>query len=435
MKLANALKIVLPSGTKLFRWAAYSLLLGAMSLSAAEPFTAPLSIFRFTRQAVLPPEAVSQAAKTGCAIELDELFFGNIGDPANDLRIVSDQGEEIPFVLKKVLRPAVALRDVQLSGKIIRNQQLPDQRNVVDFELEAAPATVSAVELVGKGLPPGALLTIAVGSGSNFVTAVDKFVLSDTTLLPEVVNRRFPLPRKLTGKLVRLTLEKGLFTNLEAVRVYTQTGELQPNAVASKKFDIQEIDRKQSVEAVKIVYNANFMPLTQLVINSSNRRYLRKVTLYSSSDRRKWEPVTSGTIRKFDLDTADTLDFPENKSKYLLLQIENVNGVELKDLQVNAAGTVYQWWLPAGKLTERVTVYYGTETAVPASNYHPEEVPPPEVTLHLAAPQPNKLHKTGVRDRGSWQHLAGAVIVILTFFAVVGALINNKRSNDLLPAD
>ncbi|MBR2356635.1 MAG: hypothetical protein IKA65_01235 [Lentisphaeria bacterium] len=433
--MTNALKIMLANGAKLFRWAVYPLLLGAMSLTAAEAFTAPLSIFHFTRQAFLPPEAVAQAASSGCAIELDELFFGNISDPANDLRIVSDRGKEIPFVLKKVLRPALVLRDVQLNGKIIRNQQLPDQRNVVDFELEADSAAVSAVELVGKGLPAGSLLTIAVGSGSNFVTAVDKFVLSDTTLLPEVVNRRFPLPRKLTGKIVRLTLEKGQFTNLEAVRVYTQTGELHPNTAASKKFNIQEIDRKVSAEAVKIVYNVKFMPLTQLVINSSNQRYLRKVTLYSSSDRRKWEPVTSGTIRKFDLDTANTLDFPENKSKYLLLQIENVNGAELKDLQISAVGTVYQWWLPAGKISDSLTIYYGAESAVPANTYQPEELPQPEITLHLAAPRPNKLHKTGVRDRGSWQHLAGAVIVILAFFAVVGALINNKRSNKILPAD
>ncbi len=391
--------------------------------------------FHFIRQAQLPPGESPLTSQARCAVEVDEIFFKNINDLSKDLRIVSGGGKELPFVLKKLTQSATMRREVQLSGKLIRNQQLPDKRNVVDFELAADSAMVSAVELIGKELPAGALLTISVGSGSNFTVAVDKFELSDNTLLPEVVNRRFPLPRMLHGKIVRLTLEKGEFTNLEAVRVYTQTEDLQVNSAASRSFDLHEIERKVSDRDIRILFSAGNLPLTQLKINSSNARYLRKVNLLSSNDRRKWEPVTSGTIRKFDLDVVNTLDFPEIRCKYLLLQIENANGKMLENLQISAAGSIYQWWVNADEELRKITIYYGAESAVAPVNYQLEEHPQPTTVFVLQPSQPNPVRKTGVRDRGSWQHLAGALIVAMAFLAVAAALINTEKSTGILPED
>ena len=391
-----------------------------------------LSNFRLVRNAVLPENAYNLPNKT-YAIGLDESFFQITDNPANDLCILDSAGDIVPFVLKKIPAVIETPRENQLAGKIVSSQQLPDGRNALDVELAENGKFISQVELVGGKFAPGTLLTIAVGDGRSWQIAIDKLKLSDISKLGEL-NRRFSLPVKLTGKIVRLIVEKGKFPPLEAVRLFEQ--QLEPvQGTQYRDYAVTVIGSKSDDNMLKIVCNTHNAPLTRIKLKLADQLYLNKVTILGSSDRRKWQPIGSGSIRKIDLDCIDTLDFPESRYRFIMLNIEQQPEKPVKVQEIQAGGPAYNWLVNGGKNREKLTLYCQPATVQANANHQLIADSKPHASYILSAPQANKLHKTGVHDRSSWTHLAGALIVIITFIATAVLTAQVKRSNKILPED
>lgn len=430
----NTVKYILKGGTVGFRLGMFLLFIAGSNLIAGSKPLAELSAFRFVRSAVLP-ENTECSEENLYAINLDESFFQSTENPANDLRILNSAGNTVPFVLKRVSTETVPVRDNQLSGKIVRNQQLPDGRNAVDFELDENNKSISLVELVGDKIPAGIQLTIAVGDGRSWQIAVDKLQLTNISKLPEPVNRRFPLPRKFGGKIIRLIVEKGSFPALEAVRVYEQQ-QLEPvQGALVRQYAISAIGSKSEKNSLKISYNTNYVPLTRIKLQLKNPLYLNKVTLSGSNDRRKWQQITSGSIRRIDLDKMDYLDFPESRYKFIMLNIEYPQENPVQSVNIQAYGPAYHWLINGSSDSRKLSVYYNPSAPLPALSTHPAINSEPASTYTLSPQQPNKLRKTGVRDRNSWIHLAGALIVMLAMVATLVITSSVKHSGKLLPED
>ena len=233
----------------------------------------------------------------------------------------------------------------------------------------------------------------------------------------------------------RVILEKGSFPALEAVRVF----ELQRlEQVAGDKvcqYNISAMGSRSEKGRFTIVYNTNYTPLTSLKIELSNSLYFNKVTLSGSNDRRKWNEISSGSIRRIDLDKSDTLNFPESRYRFIMLQIEHNVDTSLEIRNITAYGPAYCWLLNGGAGREHLTIYCNPLEGQPSANHQLVNETAAADFYITAPPQPNKLHKTGVHDRSSWNHLAGALIVILAMAAVFAVTSAVKRSEKLLPED
>ena len=403
-----------------------------LSVNAGEQLE--LSKFRTIRHAELP-RATAPLPEQTYAVNLDEFFFQTTENPVNDICITDSSGKRVPFVLKKVSVLQKTTRENQLTGKIVRNQQLPDGRNAVDFELNESSKSISSVELVGDRLPAGAVLSLAIGDGKNWQFAVNKLVLSDINKLAERVNRRFPLPKPFSGKIVRVILEKGSFPALEAVRVFEQ--QILEPAPGNKisQYNLAAIGSKSEKERSTIVYSTNYTPLTSLKLEVENKLYLNKVTILGSNDRRKWNEISSSSIRCIDLDKSNVLNFPESRYRFIMLRIEHVAAAPVIIRDIKAYGPAYHWLINGGKECKVLTIYCNPSEPIPPGNHQTASETEPEATYILSAPQSNKLHKTGVHDRSSWNHLAGALLVIFAFAAVIAITGAVKRSEKLLPED
>lgn len=427
--MINKVKSMLKGGAFLLRPGIFLLFSAALPLFADNGKVCDLSTFSHVRSAILPDMEKCLPEDT-FSIVLDETFFSTPENPANGICIIDKAGKTVPFELKKIPETLETIRENQLTGRIVRNQQLPDGRNAIDFEIDENNKTVSLIELVGDKLPAGSQLTIAAGDGKNWQIAVDKLKLSDITQLADPVNRRFPLPVPLQGKIVRLILEKGRFPALEAVRVFEHQRE-PAQGTFTRSYNITHLGSRNGKTVLKTIYNANYIPLTRLKLQLDKELYLNKVTVLGSNDRRKWQEISSGSIRKVDLDEVDSLDFPECRYKYIMLCIEHMANAPVKVRNIRAYGSAYHYIINGGKDRKELTLYYNPATAV----YSEEINIPVKAGYGISHPQPNKLHKTGVRDRASWNHLAGVLIVLLAFISAMVLTARVKRSDKLLPED
>jgi len=254
---------------------------GGTGLASGADNTAPelLSTFRFMRSIIPPPENGRIIPdKSGClAIRLDEEFYSQINDLSSDLRIVNAQSRHLPFALRQLTQEGNISREEQLPGRIVREQQLPDGRSAVDFELENPALPVSAIEISGRQLTGGMTLSIAVGDGSSWQTAVDQLKLTDLTSYPEITVRRFALPRKFFGKTIRLILNNSsTFPKLEAVRIYTCSEINQPNSAVTTQYPLLPPTAKQTPEMLLVTLNSNNLTLTQLKLRSNQPHYYHR---------------------------------------------------------------------------------------------------------------------------------------------------------------
>ena len=380
-------------------------------------------------------EPAAERQKKIFSIAVDEEFFREITDLKSQVRFITAGGTSLPFALIRAAAPATVSNELQLPGKIIRSQKLSDGRNAVDFELESDNRKVSVIELIGGKFQPEAHLSIAVGDGRNWQTALENIILPDISTLPESVNRRFPLPQPLRGKFVRLILDKGDFQSLEALRIYESIPRIQPDIPQQKEYQLQEISQKHTGSTLTLLYHADSVPLVQLKITFSGKLYLYKVMLLGSNDRREWFHITAGTLRKIHQDQADTLEFPEIRCKYLLLKIELPPETAPGTPAITAMGSVYFWQIPASDGNDKLNIYYGTTNILPEKSFPAASAAAAAPDYRLLPAQNNILHKTGVSDRSSWRHLIGALFVLLALLILLAVFGELKRSGKYLPMD
>lgn len=406
-------------------------------IAEAESLPPELPLFRYVRVAELPENTLRSGHDTA-AVTLDSFFYSQLDDLANSVRIVDRSGRLVPFVLQKASNGGAIHSQQQLSGKIVRSQQLPDGSNAIEFELADGAALISCVELVGGNISPGAKLSMAVGSVQNLQVVLDKLPLADITKLPGNINRRFPLTVPAKGRMLRLTLSGGSFEGLEALRVYTSKVQQQSESAITLKYDLPEVSRKVYADRTEIIFNANHVPLTRLQIESAARLYLRQVIVQSSNDRRKWQLTAHGSIRKIDLDIADSVDFAEVRCKYLQITIPHRDAEHaLNDVKVTAYGNVYQWLVKlhdSGRM-DKLFIYYGAVSPLPQMSFQLSGSDGTPAEYIMSAPGVNPLRKAGVRDLRTWQHLSGAVVVLLGGLVIIYVFIALGRSKQVLPED
>jgi hypothetical protein len=410
--------------------------IGCTALHASDEQTRLLRKFRNTRPAS-PPLLEHQTDLPNLSIRIDEVFYPLIKDLANDLRIINTARKNIPFVLNRVTGTTTVVHAQQLSGKIIRRQPLPDGRTVIDFELDSPHRSITALELVGSKFSPGAQLTIAIGEGTKLQTAVDKLPISDTSHLPMITNRRYQLPQAFAGKLIRLTVSNGKINEFDAVRVYTSIARRQPETALTSEYRVMELERKSSDSVTEILLQSNYLPLTQLKLNTTSNFYFCKITVAASDDRQNWSTNASGTVHRVDLDTQQTVDFQEIRSKYMLIKIEHTHGKALENLHLQVYGNTYEWLLQATAETlQNLTIYYNAAERIPRQQQNPDITSRQAVKFYqLGTPSNNPLYQAGVNDSRSWRYLVGSLVITFCGISAAVLLIRLPKQKKVLPED
>ena len=407
------------------------LLWGAL-LHGAE-LSGQLSLYRFTRNV-----KVEKISADGIyALAVDKPFYSTVNDLSRDICLVDENNQPLPFALRKLTVPAKNFPEQQIPSRILREQQLPDGRNALDIELANENSQLSSLEMEGGYFPDGARLTIAVGDGRNWQTALEKYPLTGTSRLPESLKRRFPLTRPLKGKFIRLILEKERFTALEAVRVYIRNPQTLPDVPLSRAGEFTEFERRQDKDGVTIIAAGGNLPLIRLKITAPQPFYFCQVNISGSNDRRHWQQIAAGNVRKVDLDLNDTIDFPESRFRFIRIRISSVRGDNTDNWQITPFISCAQWVFYAPGQNGKFTVYYApvVPTAVNAAQLPAGFDLKSAVLCTASQPTPNQLRGISVRNRDSLNSLIGAVLTALAGLTILLTFARLKRAQNILPAD
>ena len=392
-----------------------------------------LSLYRFTRN--IKAEKVSTDGVYALAV--DQPFYGTVNDLSRDICLVDEDNQVLPFALQKLTVPAQNFPEQQIPSRILREQQLPDGRNALDIELANENSQPSMLEMEGGYFPDGARLTIAVGDGRNWQTALEKYPLTGTARLPESLKRRFPLTRPLKSKFIRLILEKERFNALEAVRVYARNPQSLPDVPLSRAGNLTELERRQDKDGVTVIAAGGHLPLIRLQITAPQPFYFCQVNIYGSNDRRYWQQIAAGNVRKVDLDLNDTIDFPESRFRFIRIRIIPLRGNKNINWQITPFVSCDQWVFYAPGKSGKFTVYYSpvVPTAVNTALL-PVGIDLKSAVLCTASqPTPNQLRGISVRNWDSLNALIGANLTALAGVVILLIFARLKRSQNILPAD
>ena len=154
-------------------------------------------------------------------------------------------------------------------------------------------------------------------------------------------------------------------------------------------------------------------------------------------DRRHWQQIAAGNVRKVDLDLNDTIDFPESRFRFIRIRISSVRGDNTDNWQITPFISCAQWVFYAPGQTGKFTVYYApvVPTAVNAAQLPAGFDLKSAVLCTASQPTPNQLRGISVRNRDSLNSLIGAVLTALAGLTILLTFARLKRAQNILPAD
>ena len=341
--------------------------LAALPLAAAPQESDTLRHFRYVRPAVRHDTA---GETSWYVIPFDSILYEAVDDFSTDLRLTREKGKEIPFLVEPHTEPATGYREDVLPGRFTATQTLPDGRKALEFELEEQ-ALVAALEITPPEGEFQTVLSVAVGDGGNWETALPEFLFRAAPDRNQRV-RRFQFPAPVTGRLVRLIFGAAQAPRIaapvavEGLKVIRKTPYEIPDSPVLKPAFLTEISRTETPDHTILILRSDRAPLRRFLFSAANDFFQRRVTVAGSDNRKTWLPITGGTIQKIDSDTALSLDIPESRFSFYRLVIRNEhNAAPLSGLRVSAMRSEMRIVFTAGHGSETLLLYYGGKAPEP----------------------------------------------------------------------
>ena len=340
-------------------------LAAGLSLAAAEQDV--LHHFRYVRPAVRQGSAGDAA---WYVIPFDSVLYEAVDDLSADLRLAREDRRLIPFQVEAHTERATGYREDVLPGRFTATQTLPDGRKALEFELEDQ-ALVSALEITPPEGEFQTVLSAAVGDGTTWETALPEMLFRSAPDRNQRV-RRFQFPTPVTGRLVRLIFGTAQAERpappllIEGLKVIRKTPYEIPDSPVLKPANLTEISRTETPDHTMLILRSDRAPLRRFSFLADSDFFQRRVTVAGSDNRKTWQPITGGTIRKLDSDAGLTLDIPESRFSYYRLVIRrDRDATPLPNLRVSAMRSEMRIIFTAGQGAETLFLYYGGKAPEP----------------------------------------------------------------------
>ena len=331
--------------------------------------------FRFSRAIEIPPQAEEELVQ----VPLDGDVYEHLQDRFADLRVVDDEGAQIPFLIRKLM--TTESRETRKTWRAQRVELTPDQERLeIRFQLDPEDPIpdglriltplrnfeqrvhVSAVAETGEESP--LVEDALIFDYSRYMdvqrtsiplpkTTAREFRLVIDALTTEQESQLLDLTRQLQGgeetnRQERLQIDRRPFRidrielNATAIQVDAPVLAMQEYDVVT--FDIRE-DEDQQLTIVDIQTRKE--PLTSFTLttpdrNFSRRARLQKLTRVGDDDHP--DDVATATLMRFDfrdLQEEDlTVTFPEQRLARYRLVIANQDSAPLTIESIAASGHV-----------------------------------------------------------------------------------------------
>lgn len=412
-------------GIKLFL--IVSMLLWLVSSSAVADFSQ--RNWRYVKDIVLPsgiqPETLVELAP-------DTEVFASAADGLVDLRIISDENEEIPYKLEisqaehERTSFSVSLRD---KGYVPGNYDIftadLGQGGILHNEIEfRTPANeFRRTATVETSNDEATWMKVAEQTVYAFTVRERGFTTRDTSI-------RYP---ESTARYLRVKIAAGGEGSLEitgATVFYVKETPAREISWPSSILDISR-DAGQRTTNVEVDLGTPGLPSHRLAISVPDVNFYRELTLQSSPDRENWTTLIRGAeIYAFDtpkfVGESLAVDYPEATSRYLRLVIHDEDSPPL-DVKAVSVWGLWRRLVFSADPQPSYKLYYGN-AQVRRPSYDIERVFPylateklPEAKLGPQTANPHFVEeKPPVSERSPWLFptvvaVAAIVVAILLF--------------------
>lgn len=419
-------------------------LTAAGSLGAAN-----LNIFPFYKDAV----AGGNTSRALGSIILDSEIYQRTNVLSSDLRLESEDGKQIPFVLRAVYRHGTHQRHESYRS-IIENLKKDGNTLVLIVRSPEGAKKVDAVSINSPSKDFEKQLSV---EGSNdkksWVSLAAKQLIFDCSSIIALKNLTVKIPSS-QYRYWRISIDN--FTEEQNSPVSMLITEKQPGSAG--KETIARLRRKEALQIDSVVLEntsqllvnselekqsyaikvksiaadgkktvlsleSHREPLTEFRIFSSSENFSRNIMLYSSNDAKSWARLAETDWSRSSVLNKSSdhgkITFAESRKRFYRIIINNGDNDKLKDLEIKARGNIYEL-LMLGNLPQKLKVFYGA--AAPRPDYELARLLPDVVTLvrqqyRLSGELPNEnFVKAPAKINYRW--LFSAVILIMAALLV-----------------
>jgi len=365
-----------------------------LACAAAETTT---SISSFPWMKSVLPTRNSPAATNGIsAITIDSDVYAATPSLFADLRLISPQKTEIPFMLERLTAVTLTHNRTTVNAKV-KTLAKADNRLILELELpDGVSSPISGLQFDTPLRNFEKNVSLEARHGADWETIVNNAVICDYhDFFPYRIDRLFFPPT--SARLLRLTISN--LTEDRASPFYTlieKRGGANASETTVKSFR-NRIDFKltglsffaqqnqtepvttaypvtlkttaQRDTITEIILQSRCEPLSELTISTTSENYVRRVTIQiPASQPDQWQNISSGIISSCSLPNVrricQKLALPETRSAQYRIRIENDSNPPLENIRVSAVGPVWQL-ITVGQLPADSRLYYGGSHASP----------------------------------------------------------------------
>lgn len=343
------------------------------------------------------------------AVTLDRPIFEHV-DNFSDIRIFGMGNNEIPFRIRKQYARKKETSRIVCSSKVISLKKLDDNRIEIIIQNRDEKHTPSFLTIRTPNRNYDKKVTVANGaSPDKWGQDNEDQAIFDYSAIIDLANNTVTLPQKVKGKFYKIVIanfselkqskrmeiieerrggkdfseikkKMQLNDDFKIDRIILEAEEtvFQDKAPVTKKVETEMVSTKDLEKEKKtiIVLDVFRQPVVVLELESTSTNFFRNISIYGSKDKDKWSSLANGRISRIDIGNYQKselkIEIPENRSRYLKIEIENGDAPPIQVTEVNCSGAVYlaEFLLPES--SEGIKFYYGGK--LPEPQYDIEEV-------------------------------------------------------------
>lgn len=275
-------------------------------------------------------------------LHLEPRQIGDVGAgiPFADLRVVTDQKEEVPF---QIVSQRPERREEELAHRLQNLSRTGNGETWLELVLDGRAAAASAVEVMTPDTDFSRQVQV-LGSpdGKNWNTLRKDGVIFDVSRTEKLRHTRISFPQTGFRYLALKIADNGAQPlAISDVRVLQEGQSSGQTYTISAMIDQPEINASRQESSIVIRMKRVF-PLDRLKLATAERNFQRRVEVQIKGRTGEWERWTTGTIFSIDSPTMHesqlVIDMPEVAAREFRLQFRNLDSPPLPVSTVNGEG-------------------------------------------------------------------------------------------------
>ena len=300
--------------------------------------------------------------------ELDREIFAHSQPDRDDLRVVDQNGEEVPY--KLISGPVKEIKADSYSPQLLNNNFVSGEQSSVVLDMGGDGKIVDRIRILTDSENFQRNVKI-LGSDdrTDWKTLKDDAYIYDYTDerggvrsrdtevdIPESVYRYFK---------VEIDDPAGEPVKIQDVRTFNIPEIREKTSTLDPDFQVKENPKEKTSEVI-VDMGVSGIPVKKISLQSPDKNFHRGVYIHTGDNKDKWHYQTGGYIFRYDTDKFKgedlSLNFSETQDRYIKIVVSNQDNkpITISDVQASFAVREVAFRAPKGK---EYKLYYGNPEA------------------------------------------------------------------------